>query len=179
MKLDPRIKSVSDILTCFDIERAKRLIRKKGFFANSIDCFRAGEPHCVYGTLLNVFDTPDQADPFQKREDGDLYSFFLPESSLKPEEKKPDEKKYRPYTPEEFCDKFQVGQPVKFRKKDDGESEQDLILHGLWYERRDGKTIAYARLGSHLYALDELFNDFEWRALFKRDFQPFGVEVEE
>lgn len=118
MKLDPRIKSLSDILTPFDTERAKELIGQKGFFANGIEFFRDGEPHCVYGTLTRVFDHQDQTDPYLKMEGGDLYSFFLPESSLKPEEKKPEEKKYRPYTPEEFCDKFQIGRPIEFKAKE-------------------------------------------------------------
>ena len=178
MKLDPRIILQTDILTPFDEERAEQFIGQKGFFANDIQCFE-NLYGCRYGVLVNAFadDSNDHYyNPYQHQDEDLFYPYFIPESSLKPEEKKPDEKKYRPYTPEEFCDKFQVGQPVKFRKKDDGESEQDLILHGLWYERRDGKTIAYGRLGSHLYALDELFNDFEWRALFKKDFEPFGVE---
>lgn len=179
MKLDPRIKSVSDILTPFDVEKAERFERKKGFFANSIDCFRAGGPYCKYGTLLDVFDTPDQADPFQRKEDGNLYSFFIPESSLKPEEKKLKEKKLRPYTPEEFCDKFQIGQPIKFRNKGGEGSAQYGDLQGLWYKRRDGKMVAYAIIGSSGYALDELFNDFEWWPLYEKDFRPFGVEVEE
>ena len=86
MKLDPRIKSVSDILTPYDTEKAEQFIGQKGFFANSIDYFREGEPHCVYGTLTRVFGHKDQTDPFLKMEGGDLYSFFIPESSLKPEE---------------------------------------------------------------------------------------------
>ena len=86
MKLDPRIKSVSDILTPYDTEKAEQFIGQKGFFANSIDYFREGEPHCVYGTLTRVFGHKDQTDPFLKMEGGDLYSFFLPGSSLKPEE---------------------------------------------------------------------------------------------
>lgn len=179
MKLDPRIKSVSDILTPFDVERAEQLIGQKGFFANNIDCFGTSDPYCVYGTLTRVFGHKDQTDPYLKMEGGDLYSFFLPESSLKPEEKKPEGKKYRPYTPQEFCDKFQIGQPIKFRNKGDAGSEQYGDLQGLWYKRCDGKTIAYAIIESSGYALDELFNDFEWRGLFKRDFEPFGVEVEE
>lgn len=87
MKLDPRIKSVSDILTPFDVEKAKEFIGQKGFFANDIYCFRAGEPYCVYGTLTRVYGHQDQTDPYLKMEGDDLYSFFLPESSLKPEEK--------------------------------------------------------------------------------------------
>ena len=169
MKLDPRIKQLSDILTCFDIERAKRLIRKKGFFANSIDCFRAGEPHCVYGTLLNVFDTPDQADPFQKREDGDLYSFFLPESSLKSEEKK-----IRPYTLEEFKDIFPIGKPIKYRERGAEEGrERYLILNGYWKSKDD----MYVYIGPFSYTFEDLCDAYEWEVPFTGDWIPFGAEV--
>ena len=177
MKLDPRIKSVSDILTCFDTERAKAFIGENGFFANEINSFGSGASYCRYGALTNVLD--DQPTSPYLKGSHNSYSFFLPESSLKPEGNKPIEKKYRPYTPEEFCDKFQIGQPIKFRNKGDEGSERYGDLQGLWYKRRDGKTIAYAIIESSGYALDELFNDFEWRGLFKRDFVPFGVEVEE
>lgn len=177
MKLDPSIKSLSDILTPFDTERAKDFIEQKGFFANSIDCFRAGEPYCAYGTLTRVFD--DQDVPYLEGH-ATCYSFFIPESSLKQGSSlKPKEKQYRPFTPEEFCTMFCAGLPVKFRKKGDPESQQDLIMQGIWFSPRDGKTVIYARMGSYLYSFDELFNDFEWRGLFKRDFEPFGVEVEE
>ena len=171
MKLDPRIKSLSDILTPFDTERAERFERKKGFFANSIDCFRAGEPYCKYGTLLDVFDTPDQADPFQRREDGDLYSFFLPESSLIPEGKK-----YRPYTPEEFCDKFQIGQPIKFRLRG-GDEIGNFLLIGYW--QKQSKEDAYIYIGRGSYDLEELFENYEWRDDGTGSWVPFGVEVEE
>lgn len=177
MKLDPSIKSVSDILTPFDTERAKEFIGQKGFFANDIYYFRAGEPYCAYGTLTRVFD--DQDVPYTEGH-ANGYSFFIPEDSLKPGGSlKPKEKKYRPYAPEEFCAVFCAGQPVKFRKKNDPESQQDLIMQGIWFSPRDGKTVIYARMGSHLYSFDELFSEFEWRALYQKDFVPFGVEVEE
>lgn len=177
MKLDPGIKSVSDILTPFDVEKAKEFIGQKGFFANDIYCFRAGEPYCAYGTLTRVFD--DQDVPYTEGH-ATGYLFFIPESSLKPGcSLKPEEKKYRPYTPAEFCATFCAGLPLKFRKKDDPKSEQDLIMQGVWFCPRDGKTVVYARMGSHLYAFDDLLNDFEWRKIYKNDFEPFGMEVEE
>lgn len=177
MKLDPSIKSVSDILTPFDVEKAKEFIGQKGFFANDIYCFRAGEPYCTYGTLTRVFD--DQDVPYTEGH-ASGYLFFIPESSLKPGcSLKPEEKKYRPYTPAEFCAVFCAGQSVTFRKKGVPGSEQSLIAQGVWFSPRDGKTAIYARMGSHLYAFDELFNDFEWRAPYQKNFVPFGVEVEE
>ena len=84
MKLDPRIKSVSDILTPYDTEKAEQFIGQKGFFANSIDYFREGTPFCRYGTLINVLDDQTISPYLKGRHDG--YLFFLPESSLKPEE---------------------------------------------------------------------------------------------
>ena len=174
MKLDPRIKQLSDILTgsVADIEKGEQFIGGVGYFANELADFRNLE-NCEHGVLAGS-DACLGDYPYTWHFGGryDTFAFFIPAGALKPV------KKSRPYTPEEFCTNFSLilGQRLHFRKKDDEESEQDLILHGLWYERRDGKTITYARLESHLYALDELFNDFEWRALFKRDFQSFGVE---
>ena len=179
MKLDPRIKSLSDILTPFDTERAERFERKKGFFANSIDCFRAGEPYCKYGTLLDVFDTPDQADPFQRREDGDLYSFFLPESSLKPEEKKLKEKKLRPYTREEFSYVFPIGEPIKYRERDAEGLRRHLILNGYWDSQSKDEIITYVYVGPFSYTLDDLFAAYEWEDPSNGSWRPFGVEVEE
>lgn len=171
MELDPRIKSVSDILTPFDTERAEQFIGQKGFFANDIYCFRAGEPYCAYGALLNVFDTPDQTDPFQKREDGDLYSFFIPESSLKPAEKK-----YRPYTLEEFCNKFPVGRPINLRMRG-GDEIGNFLLIGYW--QKQGKEDANIYIGRGSYDLEELFENYEWLDGATGDWVPFGVEVEE
>ena len=72
MKLDSRIKSLSDILTCFDIERAKEFLGEKGYFASDLYCFTDLRRVCPpYGTLANVFDDPD--DTFQRKEDS-IYS---------------------------------------------------------------------------------------------------------
>ena len=40
MRLDSRIKSLSDILTCFDIEEAKQYIGQKGYFALNIGYYK-------------------------------------------------------------------------------------------------------------------------------------------
>lgn len=171
MELDPRIKSLSDILTPFDVGKAKEFVGQKGFFANSIDCFRAGEPYCKYGTLLNVFDTPDQTDPFQRRDDGDLYSFFLPENRLKPTEKK-----YRPYTLGEFSGKFAIGAPVVFRSKGEPTVVWTAILTGYRQQEESGATVF---MGAYPYKLDELFKLYERYEDETGSWDPFGVEVEE
>ena len=176
MKLDPRIKSLSDILTRFDIERAKEFIGQKGYFANSIDCFRAVWAYCKYGTLTNAFDDGDQVNPYLKGHLA-LYPFFLPERSLKPEEKKPEEKRLRPYTREEFGYVFPIGEPIKYRGRGSEGHERHLILNGYWNSQ--SKDEIYVYIGPFSYTLEDLLAAYEWQDPDTGDWRPFGVEVEE
>ena len=165
MELDKRIKSLSDILTCFDIERAKEFLGEKGYFAGDLCCFKDLQQLCAYGILVNVFD--DRDDTFQKGET--IYPFFIPKCLLKPKEKQ-----YRPYTFMEFTDKFTVGQPIKFRQKGAEGYERYLILNG--YEHEPDEHYVY--IGHTPYTLNELFRDYEWQEHYTEDFKPFGVEEE-
>ena len=82
MKLDERIKSLSDILTCFDIEKANHFLGKKGYFATYIADFNYLDI-IKYGTLTDV-----RNDDYPFREGNDEYwSLFIPESFLKPKSK--------------------------------------------------------------------------------------------
>lgn len=170
MELDKRIKSLSDILTCFDAERAKEFLGEKGYFAGDLCCFKDLQQLCAYGILVNVFD--DRDDTFQKGEA--IYPFFIPKCLLKPKEKQ-----YRPYTFMEFTDKFTVGQPIKYRRKGLIGWEMYLILNGYRHEQHEGRTVTYIYIGSYGYTLDALFNDYEWQEHYTEDFKPFGVGVEE
>ena len=127
MKLDKRIKSKSDILSCFDIENAKEFVfvDQKGYFANEISSF-CDINICKYGTLGSVLG--DQQESFYMSETEESFSFFIPDSELLP--RKPKEKQYRPYTLMEFEDKFHIGLPIKFRKKGEVGNERYLILNG-------------------------------------------------
>lgn len=172
MELDNRIKSLSDILTCSDVERAKEFLGEKGYFAGDLYCFTDLRRVCPpYGTLANVFDDPD--DTFQRKEDSIYYPYFVPECSLKPKEKH-----YRPYTFMEFTDKFTVGQPIKFRRKGMIGHERYLILNGYEHERDCDQTITYVYIGPIPYTFNELFNNYEWQEHYTEDFKPFGVEEE-
>lgn len=177
MKLDPRIKSLSDILTCFDTERAKAFIGENGFFANKINFFTPGEPYCRYGTLTNVFDDDDQVNPYLKGHSAQ-YPFFLPESSLKLEENKPIEKKYRSYTLNEFCDKFPIGRPINLRMRG-GDEIGNFLLIGYWQKQSKDQEDAYIYIGRGSYDLEELFENYEWHDGATGAWAPFGVEVEE
>lgn len=164
MKLDPRIKSVSDILTIFDIDRAKQFIGQKGYFADALYWFDSIRT-CPYGTLGDVFDTKGRT--FRREESDRDYPCFIPESSLRPAEKK-----YRPYTLEEFCDIFPIGRPIEFKAKETDGVRLRLVLLG-YREYSEGANIY---IGPYYYDLEELFEDYEWHEDATGDWVPFGVE---
>ncbi len=167
MKLDSRIKALSDILTCFDTERAEQFIGQKGYFADYHSAFTDLSDRDV-GLLTEI---RDHDYTFHREEKGGYFRFFLPESCLKPKEKK-----FRPYTLEEFEDEFTIGRPIKFRKKGEVENEKYLILNGYSHRQINGERITYIYIGSNLYALDELFENYEFQSHFTEEFEPFGVE---
>lgn len=165
MKLDPRIKSLSDVLTIFDIDRAKEFIGQKGYFADSLYCFD-DLGSCYRDTLTDACD--GQAGPFRRMETDNHQQFFIPESSLKPEGKK-----YRPYTLEEFCDVFPIGEPIEFKAKETDGVRLRLALLG-YREYSEGANIY---IGPYYYDLEGLFEDYEWHEDATGDWVPFGVEV--
>jgi hypothetical protein len=168
MKLDPRIKSLSDILTCFDIERAEQFIGQRGYFADTLYCFD-DLGSCYHGTLTDACD--GQAGPFHRRDDRSYKQFFIPESSLKPIEKK-----YRPYTLEEFMSIFPIGEPIKFRAKAAADKMHlQFVLVG-YREYGEGANIY---IGTYPFTLNELFEEYEWHEDATGDWVPFGAEVEE
>lgn len=161
MNLDKRIKSKLDILSCFDIEKAKEFVGQKGYFANDLYCFSVVET-CYYDTLTEVFDGDS---PF-KDDDGCYWNLFIPERVLKP---KPKEKKYRPFKDiNEFCIKtnFDAGDTIRVYSKAQN-SELHLMLVG-W---SDNELI----LGNLRRSFKELLEWFElWDG--EEKFIPFGVE---
>lgn len=161
MNLDKRIKSKSDILSCFDIEKAKEFVGQKGYFANDLYCFSVVET-CYYDTLEEVFDGDS---PF-KNDDGYYWNLFIPESVLKP---KPKEKKYRPFKDiNEFYIKtnFDAGDIIRVYSKSQN-SELHLMLVG-WSDNE-------LMLGNLRRSFKELLEWFElWDG--EEKFIPFGVE---
>lgn len=121
MKLDKRIKALTDIQSvtngCHDWE----FMTKKGYFANSIFDFKDLKRTCVYGEYAGYREhdkcfhceviLPDGTTDYN------WFSYFLPEDSLLPEEKP--EKKYRPYSLNEFLEQYKIGETVTFRLKKD------------------------------------------------------------
>ena len=176
MKLDKRIENERLIYTPFTTNKPK--LHEKGYFTDDIHTFNnLEECDCRYGELVE-HDGSDYPYPYCCESDDtcDWYAFYIPESSLKREEK---EKKYRPYTLMEFSDKFTVGQPIKFRQKGAEGWERYLILNGYQHEYHEGQTVTYICIGSQEYTLDSLYIGYEWQEHYTEDFKPFGEEVKE
>lgn len=175
MKLDDRIIDRKYIFDCFTSDKAKQFIGEKGYFADVLGEFK-NLKGCKYGELVES--ERDSYYPYWCRCRRPGYAFYIPESSLKQVESnlKPVEKKYRPYTLQEFCVKFTIGRPIKFRKKGDVGRERYLTLVGYENVKPNDQTITYIYLGLCAYTLDELFNKYEWQEYYTEDFEPFGVE---
>ena len=181
MELDPRIKKDFIIFSPFAVNYAKNEVKKyintKCYFCNDIIAYE-GLENCDVGILAG-FNYSDYH-PYIPIGNTEGYKFCLPATFVE-EEEKPKEKKLRPYTLMEFCDKFPVGLPIKYRRKGNEGWERYLILNGYRHEheQRNDRTITYIYIGNNPFTLDELFNEYEWQEHYTEDFKPFGVEIEE
>lgn len=170
MKLDKRIKKLSDIITCFDEDRdkAKQYEGQVGYFSDDMMEFSDLES-CVYGELSIV---DDDNYPFNCNNGDSIdHAFFIPEALLKPKPKK--KKKYRPYTIAEFCHQFSIGSIVTFRRK-----AYPVLIHNLMFVGyRIDDTGVIVLLGNEGHCLENLFDEYEWaESIDSNKFKVFGVE---
>lgn len=156
--LDSRIKDFSDIQSLKEYD--DKYIGKTGYFSDSL-CRFQDLKCCHKHTLININDDEETGDFIFECKGGN-YRYFLPESLLKPEEKK-----YRPYTLPEFIDEYSLGDEIILRRKDN----RDSIKHRLFIEYEEGTV--EVRLGSMWHTLEELFNKYELYA--DEMWKPFGV----
>jgi len=177
MELDKRIKALTDIQSvtngCHDWE----FMTKKGYFANSIFDFKDLKRTCVYGGYAG-WREHNQCFLCEQTGDKAYFSYFLPEDSLLPEEKP--EKKYRPYTLEEFFNIFKVGDLVEFRYKDSDEVKCAMFTGYITdVDRIDDKNPGSCELmlGCFHYSLLSLFEECE--LFLNGEWQPFGIEVKD
>ena len=165
MKLDKRFEILP--FHCFSAEKCIKYVGQKGYFTNNIDFFKKIDL-CIYGTLEEVH--AEQADSFQM-DNRKFFRYFIPEYFVKPKEKK-----YRPYTMQEFLKKFPIGKPIIFRQKRATLYERYLLINGYSYDDWNGLPTPYICIGNILYSLDALFVDYEYKEDCTEDFKPFGVE---
>lgn len=159
MNLDKRIINGKRPLTCFDTEEAKKYIGKLCYMCDEYNLFY--KLNLIEPTILKGVE--DCEIPFHYGSDYQA-EFCLPCDWVT--------KEYRPYTINEFYEMFQMGEPIRYRRKG------DVLVRCLILNRyADSEGTVY--IGNILYTLDELFNRYELYEDYTEDFKPFGVEVTE
>lgn len=167
MKLDPRIIEGKKPLTCFNTEMAKQFIGKECYFC---DCPLAFEDLDKFITLVkgNLYRVQDTEKPFLIDKIAcSRYAYCLPCEWVKPE------KKYRPFSIEEWKFKHSVGETIFYRHE--GTEAEVMYLgfikpfDGITDESGKGQIV----LGNNAYGLQNLFDNFEmW---VDGGWKPFGI----
>lgn len=172
MELDKRIIEGKRPLTCFDLKEAEQFIGEDGYFAHEMEAFENLD--CCYFSRLLGFDTCDKSIPFAVANASRDYEFFIPEDWVLPKEP---EKKYRPFSLEEFLNIFHVGDLIHFRRKNDDEIKVAMFTGYITdVDRIDDKTPGAVELmlGIFHYSLFSLFDE-GFEVFFEDKWQPFGV----
>lgn len=189
MELDKRIKKGKRPLTCFDLKEAEQFIGKKGYFAHCIDYYEDLKS-TVFGTLSSTEDGDHSSFVCTEETfDNYYYHFFIPEDWVLPEAKS--EKTYRPYSLNEFLERFKIGNTVTFRlKKGEHVPEEECRVeytrlitgYETLPENRDIPGKSSILLGgcpptslARLFEFYELQNKY----YFPTVWQPFGVIEDE
>lgn len=164
MKLDPRIKSLSDILTCFEIERANQFLGEKGYFATALSDFNYLDI-IKYGTLTDVRDNDY---PF-KEGSNDYWAYFIPESILLEEEK------FIPfkYLNELTAAGIEVGKVISIKNKNYDIVTLNVLVTEINYNNENNELINIT-LGATGYEFPTLFNSYLLQV--NDEWKPFGVK---
>lgn len=181
MELDKRIKALTDIQSVTSILN-NRDLDKKGYFADHIAEFK-DLSKCMYGEFVEYREHEQcflcEIDHYDGTFDHTYYRYFIPEDSLNSEEKP--EKKYRPYSLEEFSNIFKVGDLIVFKGKGCCDEVKVAMFTGYItdVDRSDDKEPGACEimLGVFHYSLFSLFKDFE--RFYNDRWWPFGIEVKE
>ena len=171
MELDSRIKEGKRPLTCFDVKEAIQFIGKECYLSNSI---------ADYADLNNVTakrildDVSNTSIPYSSNPAG-IYCYCLPCEWVKPEEP---EKKYRPFSLDEFLKIFDIGDQIDFKGKGYCDDVKVAMFTGYVTDvdrsNDEEPGAVELMLGCFHYSLSDLFKDYE---LFLEDkWQPFGIK---
>ena len=172
MNYDERIRDYHDI-RCFASRNNRECLGKFGYFAEDISEFENLDK-CVMGICFFKdgeefpfyrFDHLTRSPEHPKK----AYPLFCPASIIKEET---EEKKYRPYTLEEFLNEgFEI---IVFRERDYPSHESHVRYNG--YKKYDDNVYKVI-LGNISYTLSDLFEDFEYLDS-DGEWKPFGVKEE-
>lgn len=166
MEFDKRITDISKIMNCFTVEDAKRYLYTSGYFADHIEDF-ADLDKIDKGELTDINEEFKYPYYWYCK---DSFKFFLPCAFVAEEEEKK-EKKYRPYTLNEFLTVFTMLSRITFREKGNNDCIITCVVNGY----RTRLNITDVCLGVEWISLGTLFNEYEYKNTLG-DWLPFGVE---
>ena len=166
MQLDPKIIKGKRPLTAFDTEEAEQFIGKEGYFADCLEEFtNVGRyEKCM---LLRIDEEAQQC----FRDATDYWDYFLPAEWVQEPEKK-----YRPFTNEEFFSLFDSGKLHSIRKKNE---KGRFIITDVYFNDDYEKDKVFIRLNhcnagvGMRYLVNNGYEYFDGK-----DWQTFGVLVE-
>lgn len=166
MELDKRIKDIDTIRTI--LKHNSNDIGRKGYFFDEFIQTK-DLSKCRYGELIDITTHDDRNDLCFKAgyEEGlvGFYRFFIPEDDLNPIEKK-----YRPFSLNEFLNRYRLGNTVYFRRIGYKEVKCAMFVEYVRGESPEENQIV---LGNMRYTLAYLFKNHE---LSLEDiWRPFGV----
>lgn len=167
MNLDSRIKDILYIADCFTTDSYQKYVGTECYMTDFIDRFR-DLSMCKKAVLTRIADGLDS--PYVH--DEVYFRFCL--ASVFVEQKQPD---FRPFTLEEFNERFEFGEYITFRLKDRTRSFY-VPYNGNEYrsETEGGPDDDGVHLGAYAISLQDLFNDYEYWVV--DGWKPFGVEEE-
>lgn len=186
MSLDKRIIKGKKPLSYFDSEQGYEFIGKECYFSDiackyeDLDDIENSDNYvnCTKGTLssVNIYDKEDRV--FENKETAVIYRYCLPCEWVKQTEKK-----YRPYSLNEFLDEHEIGDKITFRLKLE-EQPEDFIRNKVMicgYQivtgNADTPGEGFVNLGGTLVSLQHMFETYETpnNYLYPEVWKPFGV----
>lgn len=174
-ELDSRIKSIDDVQTCLHYD--DKYIGENGYFATDLSEL-SDLSGCLHSTLAQIIAEGAGDDIFRTPHDVDFENwgsrFFVPDSLLRPIEKK-----YRPFSIDDWKFKHSIGETIIYRYKGtycDYYREVEVMYLG-YVKPLDGVTDEAGKgelvLGNESLGLQNLFNNYEiW---VDGGWKPFGV----
>ena len=167
MNLDSRIKDILYIADCFTTDTYKKYIGTKCYMTDFIDRFR-DLSLCKKAILTGVVDGIDT--PYVS--DTGYFKFCL--ASVFVEQKQTE---LRPFTLNEFSERFKYGEYITLRRKD-RTRYFCTPYNGNEYRSKteDDPDDDGVHLGAYAISLQDLFDDYEYRV--SDEWRPFGVPEE-
>jgi hypothetical protein len=166
--LDKRIIEGKKPLTVFDVDLAIAFEGQEGYFSDYSGDFK-NLKRASQGCLKEVEKSADADYPFFCGNEETYYRFFLPAEWVKEPEKK-----YRPFTNEEFLALFDSGKLHSIRKKNE---KGRYIITDVYFNddcEEDTVFVCLNNCGAGTGMRYLVDNDYEY--FDGEDWQPFGVK---